>query len=136
MAEKTTKKRSDFDLDFANGKEGETLVEELLTGGRTVEVKRDLRWRETGNLFIETECFYISKKGWAPSGLSVTKADYWAFVIGESTFIVPTQILRDSVVEFGRRIENRTPPNHSKGYLITPSDLVEMTKAKANAQQE
>lgn len=129
-------KNSDFDLDFANGREGEQLVESLLTGGLTVEVKRDLRWKDTGNLFIETECYYISKEAWAPSGLAVTKAAYWAFVLGDSTLLVPTNVLKETVRRNGRAIENRTPPNYSRGYLITPADLIQMIKEKANAQQE
>ena len=50
-------KQSDFDLDFAYGREAELLVEDILTGGLTVEVKRDRRWVETGNIYIET-AFY------------------------------------------------------------------------------
>ena len=37
-------KNSSFDLDFGYGRKGELLVEELLTGGKTVEVKRDRKW--------------------------------------------------------------------------------------------
>ena len=129
-----TVKNSDFDLDFANGKEGEFLVEQLLTGGLTVEVKRDLRWKDTGNLFIEMFCFYTSQNAWGPSGLSVTKAAYWAFVLGSSTILVPTAVLRAAVEKYGRAIDNNTPPNYSKGYLITPADLIQMTKENANAQ--
>ena len=36
--------KSSFDLDFGYGRKGEQLVDELLTGGRTVEVKRDRKW--------------------------------------------------------------------------------------------
>ena len=129
-----TVKNSDFDLDFANGREGEFLVEQLLTGGLTVEVKRDLRWKDTGNLFIEMFCYYTSQKAWAPSGLSVTKAAYWAFVLGSSTILVPTDTLRAAVQKYGRAIDNQNPPNYSKGYLITPADLIQMTKEYANAR--
>jgi hypothetical protein len=31
--------KSSFDLDFGYGRKGEQLVDELLTGGRTVEVR-------------------------------------------------------------------------------------------------
>ncbi len=74
---------SSFDLDFRYGYAGEQLVEELLTSGKTVEVKRDRRWHETGNLYIEFDCWYNSTQSWQPSGISVTKADYWAFVLEE-----------------------------------------------------
>jgi hypothetical protein len=94
--------KSSFDLDFGYGRKGEQLVEELLTGGLTVEVKRDRKWAKTGNLYIETECYFKKIEGWAPSGLGVTEAAYWAFVLEGSTVIVPTDALRWGVKEFGR----------------------------------
>ena len=63
-------KLSDFDMDLAKGQEGETLVKELLTGGKTVEVKTDLKWKDTGNLYIETICWSHNNEDWYPSGLS------------------------------------------------------------------
>ena len=47
-------KFSDFDLDFSKGKEGENLVENTLING-TIEVKNDLKWKNTGNIYVETE---------------------------------------------------------------------------------
>lgn len=96
-------KNSSFDLDFGYGRKGETLVEELLTGGRTVEVKRDRKWWITNNLYIEVECWFNKSKAWEPSGLSVTEAAYWAFVLEQSTVIVPTHILKKGVLELGRK---------------------------------
>jgi len=71
---KVMSKLSDFDLDLATGQEGEQLVEQLLTGGKTVEVKTDLKWKETGNLYIETVCWSHNNENWYLSGLSSTKA--------------------------------------------------------------
>jgi hypothetical protein len=121
-------KNSNFDLDFGYGSEGENLVNELLTGGRTVEVKRDRKWHSTNNLYIEVECWYMTTQSWEPSGLSVTTAAYWAFVLESSTFIVPTYVLRQTVLEKGRQITCDIPPNKSKGYLITVEDLLGGTK--------
>ena len=73
--------KSSFDLDFSYGREGEKLVEQLLTNGKTVEVKRDRKWHKTNNVYIEVECWYLKSQSWEPSGLSVTQADYWAFVL-------------------------------------------------------
>jgi hypothetical protein len=68
--------------------------------------------------------------------LGVTEASYWAFVLEESTLIVPTEALRYAVKEFGREITCNIPPNISKGYLITVDDLMSATrlykKAMAN----
>jgi len=121
-------KNSNFDLDFSFGSEGEKLVKELLTGGLTVEVKRDRKWHSTNNLYIEVECWYMTKQAWEPSGLSVTTAAYWAFVLEQSTLIVPTDVLRRTVQEKGRQITCDIPPNKSKGYLITAEDLLGGTK--------
>lgn len=115
---------SSFDLDFGYGRDGENLVEELLTGGKTIEVKRDRRWSETGNIYIEVECWYQRSNSWEPSGLSVTEAAYWAFVLEQSVFMVPTHILRLVVEQFGREIKCSIPPNESKGYLIKVDDLL------------
>lgn len=115
---------SDFDLDFANGKQGEDLVEALLTNGKTVEVKRDLRWQDTGNLYIEYTCYYQRSDSWEWSGIMVTKADYWAFVLGTGVLLVPTPLLKRVCMASKRHAETRIPPNPSKGYLITVDDLI------------
>jgi hypothetical protein len=120
--------KSSFDLDFGFGRKGEQLVDELLTGGRTVEVKRDRKWFKTNNLYIETECYFQKTSAWAASGLGVTEAAYWAFVLQESTLIVPTDALRYAVKEFGREISCFIPPNQSKGFLITVDDLMTATR--------
>lgn len=122
-------KNSAFDLDFSFGRAGEGLVEELLNGGKTVEVKRDRRWHETNNLYIELSCWYMSSQSWEPSGLSVTQASHWAFVLEESVFIIPTDVLKLAIQKYGREITCDIPPNKSKGRLITVEHLLAETKA-------
>jgi hypothetical protein len=119
---------SSFDLDFGYGRQGETLVEELLNGGRTVEVKRDRKWHITNNLYVEVECWYMKSGSWQPSGLMVTEASHWAFVLEQSVFIIPTHLLKKGITEFGRQISCEIPPNKSKGYLITVEDLLTITR--------
>jgi len=114
---------SDFDLDYSYGSEGERIVDSLLIGGKTVEVKRDRRWSETGNIYVETEC--CSQYGnWYNSGITVSKADYYAFVLEELILFTPTEILRTVIREKGRASKCHIPPNFSKGYLIRVSDIV------------
>lgn len=119
----STAKLSDFDLDLAVGHQGEALVEQLLTGGATVEVKTDLKWKETGNLYIETVCWSHNNENWYLSGLSSTKASYWAFVLEGATLLVPTEVLKQVVTARGRAITCNVPPNPSKGYLIKVEDI-------------
>ena len=115
---------SSFDLDLSYGQAGENLVEELLTQGRTVEVKRDRKWHSTGNLYVEVECWYMRTESWEPSGVMVTKAEYWAFVLENGVLMVPTNHVLYAIKNFGRQITCEIPPNRSKGYLITVDDLL------------
>ena len=74
----------DFDLDLKFGEKFEGCLADILNRGK-VEVKtvRDL-WVSTGNIAIEVGC-----RG-KPSGLMVTKADYWAHIMtkdGDIKFI-------------------------------------------------
>ena len=119
---------SSFDLDFSYGREGEQLVEDLLTNGKTIEVKRDRRWHETNNIYVEIACWYVKSQSWELSGLSVTKADYWAFVLEQSVVMVPTNHVWYAITNFGREITCEIPPNRSKGYLIQVEDLLLTTK--------
>jgi hypothetical protein len=124
-------KLSDFDLDLSIGHEGETLVNELLTGGKTVEVKRDLKWHITGNVYIEVQC--QSRTGnWYDSGLTTTKAAYWAFVLQDAVFMIKTDTLIQTVKNKGRKITCNIEPNPSRGYLITIEDLLGEVKANAD----
>lgn len=117
-------KQSGWDVDFAFGREGESLVEELLTDGKKVEVKRDRKWHITGNLYIEVECWYNRTQSWEASGIMVTQAEYWAFVLERGVLLVPTSHVKYAIKEFGREITCEIPPNRSKGYLITVEDLL------------
>jgi hypothetical protein len=120
-------KFSDFDLDFQKGKAGENLVEGAivaLCAGSTVEVKTDLKWQKTGNLYVETECFYQTSQQWELSGLSVTKATHWAFVLNGLIIILPTDDLRKVVEVEGTPIDCKIEPNPSRGFLIKPEHIL------------
>lgn len=117
-------RNSDFDLDLKFGKEGEDTVANILSI-ETVEVKRDKRWKDTGNLYIETECWYNASQSWQPSGLSVSKATHYAFVLENMVVIVTTPDLKVVTETRGRAIECKIEPNPSKGYLIKLSDIIE-----------
>jgi hypothetical protein len=114
--------------------QGENLVDTLLTGGKTIEVKTDFKWINTGNLYVETECWYMSTNSWQPSGLSVTKAEYWAFVLADSVLMVPTKLLRLAVEIEGYPISCQIPPNQSRGYLIKPELLLQTNRKNPQSQ--
>ena len=117
-------KDSNWDLDLRAGLTGESKVADLLSLD-TVEVKTDRRWHETGNVYIETECYYVNDDAWKPSGVRVSKATHWAFVLEDSVLIVPLHRLKEAIWELGKPITCNIPPNPSRGYLIKPVVLLE-----------
>ena len=129
-------KNSSFDLDFGYGRKGEQLVEELLTEGKKIEVKRDRKWWVTGNLYVEVECWFNKSKSWEPSGIMVTEAEYWAFVLEKGVLMVPTSHVHYAIKEFGREITCEIPPNRSKGFLITVGNLLEAMRKLKNEPTE
>ena len=125
-----TSSKSDWDLDLRYGQDGEESVRRLLTID-TVEVKRDRRWKETGNLYIETSCYYVNDGAFKPSGVSVSKATHFAFVIEDLTILVSKSDLVNTVKEYGRNISCKIEPNLSFGYLITIDSLLKWQVEKA-----
>ena len=121
---RNTLKDSNWDLDLRAGLTGESRVADLLSLD-TVEVKTDRRWHETGNVYIETECWYVGTQSWEPSGIRVSKATHWAFVLEDSVLIVPLHRLKEAVHDSGTVIICNIPPNPSRGFLIRPTTLLE-----------
>jgi len=126
--------KSDWDIDFRYGVEGEQMVKDLLTI-ETVEVKRDRRWKETGNLFIETSCFYVNERITKRSGILTTKASHWAFVLEDLTLIVAKADLMATLMQYGRQASCNLEPNISTGYVITVAQLLQWQVDKANEVQ-
>lgn len=117
-------KDSNWDIDLRDGMVGESKIADLLHLD-TVEVKTDRRWKDTSNLYIETECWYVGNESWMPSGVRVSQATHWAFVLEDSVLIVPIHRLKEAVWEIGKPVTCNIPPNPSRGYLITPGALLE-----------
>lgn len=77
-----------FDLDLKEGQYSENELSKALSFGK-VEVKRDKKCADTGNLFVE-----YRYKGFA-SGISVSTADYWAFEYCDGNWLlVPLERLK------------------------------------------
>jgi hypothetical protein len=122
-------KNSNWDLDLRAGEAGESKLADLLHMD-TIEVKTDRRWKETGNLFIEESCFQQSTQSWEPSGIAISKATHWGFILDGSVVIVTRDHLINVVADYGKPIENKQMPNPSKGHLITPAQLINYTRVK------
>lgn len=125
-------KFSQFDRAYAFGHQGELLVDDVLNqiaaGQGTVEIKRssfpDLK------LYVE---FEHSPRGvYVPSGISVTTADYWAFVKPGNVFILtPTELLMREVRHARERgvapHEEKDGSCPTRGYLVDARWLVART---------
>lgn len=115
--------RKGFDLDLKDGLKAESdLANILMDRGGKVEVKRDFKARETGNVFVE-----LLHRG-KPSGLSTTESEWWAVWVDEfHVFIVATAILKrkvhDHAKENGFRPVYGGDDNLSQGVLLPVSKL-------------
>lgn len=91
---------SNFDIDLQYGKVYEKALA-LILQDRKLEVKTERdTWKKTGNIAIE---LHNHNKG-CPSGLAVTKADYWATILVDnfklySIHILPVDYLKRRVKE-------------------------------------
>lgn len=84
-----TGKDTRFDVNLAEGEIAEKAIRDLFTGGVTIEVKRDFKVSQTGNIAIEEE--YRGR----PSGIATTEASVWAFVLDGPGFGGEVKILID-----------------------------------------
>lgn len=69
-----------WDINLAEGKLTEGKIKKLFSGEEAIEVKRDFKISETGNVAIEFEC-----RG-KPSGIAVTKSDWYAIALDGEEF--------------------------------------------------
>jgi hypothetical protein len=137
-----SKKFSDFDLparkfdfrkDLAYGHQGEKLVTDFLDAmeSGSFEVKTD-RYRN-GRMVIEMEQNPRRKGEWIPSGLQVTKAQWWAYV-----FTLDGAFVLVSVPRIKRYIQQRQlnashykvfarqSQNPARGFLLEPAEVVDL----------
>jgi hypothetical protein len=115
-----------FDLDLAWGEQGQLFVEDIATAisRGLVEVKRDGRWHQTGNLYAEYKCRKVTGE-WARSGIAATDATVCAFVLGDTevALFVPTELLRQFMREAYKkstwyRIEERDGSHPTRGVKV------------------
>lgn len=124
---------SHFDIDFERGAQGELLVTDirrmLADGSGTIEVKTDFRFVEFQRFYIEREC--RGRDGtWRPSGIAVTKATFWAFVLGKhpGIFIFDTDWVKRAT-EFAAQDERNHAScdygeNPTRGVLVYLNHLM------------
>lgn len=130
-----------FDIDFARGKVGESLVETFLADlqGKKIEVKTDYRVSETGNVYVETWQYHLpdasDKK---QSGINITQSDYYCFASPNATgfIMIKTEALKDVMRQTSPK-ETRQPKinsntNASIGRLVKIKDIMNKLKLWQN----
>lgn len=113
---------SDFRYDLQIGLNYETSLYELL--GKKVEVKRDFKCLESGNIFIEYES--RGKK----SGIATSEAEWWCYWLSEHHLIlIELSVLKTICRTFlnTNRDVKGGDLNSSKGILLPLKILFENT---------
>jgi hypothetical protein len=124
-----------FDADYAYGRQGELLVADLLgqlgAGQASYEVKRE---RYANARFYVEEYQNPRGRGWKPSGINVTTAEYWVFVKpGGFVIWVPVVELR-RLLDAGKGLarEERDGDNPTRGRLVYINSLLDRPPARAD----
>lgn len=120
----------DFDFDLVYGEAGERYAREVLgwvlAENARVEIKRKRRLDDW--LYVELRQ-NAHRSGWKDSGLNVTTAQFWGFVVGETGVILyfPTDLLRRAVARGeGRDAEETDGDNPTQGRLLRASRLIQI----------
>ena len=137
MKEFNNDNKYDFEQDplFINGQRIEIMYKEHITNNKlTYEIKSDELWYKTGNMFVEYEQFINNK--WVPSGIAVTEADIFAYVLkdedGQIKYAIEmsTKILKeriDKLIKLNRIKFGGKPKTYNgtatKGYIVPLSDI-------------
>jgi hypothetical protein len=110
---------SDFRYDLEIGQIYEKQLNDLF--GKKIEVKRDFKCLETGNIFVEYES--RNKK----SGLASTEAEYWCYWLSdEHCIFIKTERLKEMCRKYigTNRDILGGDLNTSKGILLPIIDLL------------
>lgn len=109
---------SNFRYDLKVGQVAEQALAEIFQD-KKVEVKRDLKAKVTGNLFIEFE-----SRG-KPSGLATSEADYWCFALEDCFILICSDRLKKLIepLKGTDRQKKGGDKNTSVGVLLKVTDI-------------
>lgn len=80
--------------------------------GRKIEVKHDLRFKQTNNIFIETN----NKLG-EKSGIKTTTASEWFFILDNSIYSISTKQLKQIIKNKDLKFIKHSPRNGA-GFIL------------------
>ena len=116
------KQNNNFEYDLKFGQMKEKELADILENQK-IEVKTDCKWKKTGNVAVE----YKSRG--KPSGISTTKAEYWAFILdangyAEGILIVPIAKLL-IIAKYHYQLGHITNGGENSDMVLVPiTDLV------------
>jgi hypothetical protein len=115
------KHNGDFKYDLKVGQVKEKELADILQGS-TIEVKRDLKTKETGNVFVE----YYNLRSKKPSGISTTEAEFYCFAVEDTFHIIKTDVLKNRCRNYLGTNKDVLggDSNTSKGILLTIKELI------------
>lgn len=114
----------DFDFDYKDGHQAELFVADVLDSledGSRIEVKRDRRAVETGNVYLEYECWKSGQ--WVRTGFLATTAEIYTIAVAPMVVVsAPTSAVRKIAVKYYADPRNRKEQpvggNPTKGVIV------------------
>lgn len=134
-----------WDIDRSYGEQAELFITDVKHAilRDAIEVKRDGRFADTGNIYVEFEAWVNKHHRWEPSGLHRTEdpPELWAYVLGdtETALVIPTAVLTDMFEHYcgadlrrfretgrlgGRIVEQPRGANPTHGGLLKLSQMM------------
>lgn len=113
------KYNNDFKFDLEVGQTYENKLGELL--GKKIEVKRDFKCLQTGNIFVEYE-----SRG-QKSGMATSQAEWWCYWLSDSHFImIELSKLKDMCRKYIKTDRDVLggDSNTSKGILLPINEFI------------
>ena len=108
----------------------------------TFEVKADIESSNTSNLVLETHQYDFKSNTFVPSGILITKADYWVqFIRDPDVFVIlPTSKLRYLLPKYARRFIAMGDyidgvMKRCLGFLISKEDFLAFSKDSIHEYQ-
>lgn len=123
-----------FDHDYPYGRQGEFLVDDVMAwlaaGQAQIETKRKRRV----DLRLYVECYQNPRRcgTWKPSGINVSTAEYWAYVVADTgcVLFIPRHLLLDAIDhQLGREAQETDGDNPTAGRLIHLGQILALGQA-------
>ena len=119
-----------FDFDLAYGEAGERRAETVLRWLVDGDVRVEVKTKRRGDDWLYVETFQDpggAGTRWKPSGISITGASLWAYVVGNTgiVLVLPADLLRRSIAEGrGKELACEDGDNPTQGRLLRVGRLI------------